>query len=107
MTFPPGTGDTGVTSTVSWPAFGRILVVASITNVQSLPGPSLIARLSAVTVFTAPTAVIVFGLMTLPPCTGDAGPAATDSCAARVGPADTSIAIAIIIAARFIRILPA
>ena len=80
-------------------------MLASITNVQSLPGPSLIVRLSAATVFTAPTAVIDFALMTLPPCTGDAGPTATDSWAARVMPADTTIAIAIIIAVRFITIL--
>jgi hypothetical protein len=34
----------------------------------------LIARLSAVTVVTAPTAVIVFDLTTLPPCTGGVEP---------------------------------
>jgi hypothetical protein len=62
-------------------------------------------QLGVVTVFTAPTAVICFALRTLPPCTGDVGATATDSWAARVMPADTSIAIAIIIAVRFITIL--
>src|SRR5262245_5452262 len=102
MTLPPFTGDTGVTSIVSCPIGGMILVLASITNVQSLSTRSLIARLSAVTVFTVPTAVIVSALRLLPPFTGDTGPAATDSCAARVRPADTNSAIAIIIAVRFI-----
>ena len=109
MTLPPSTGDAVATSTVSFPVRGRIFVLPSITKVQSLPVASLMARLSAATVFTAPTAVIVvfdFSLMTLPPSTGDAGAGDTDSCAAaRVMPADTSmaIAIAVIIPIRFIK----
>jgi hypothetical protein len=83
-----------------------VLVVASITNVQSLPGPSLIARLSAVTAFTVPTAVIVFALLTLPPCGADAGGTSTGSWLVGAGLAGTSIAIARIIAV-FITILPA
>src|SRR5262245_13689419 len=82
------TSVVGGTSTTSYFGFASTFVFESMTNVQSLPGPSLMASLSAVTVFTSPTAVIVFSLA-----------------AARVMPADTSIAIAIIIAARFIIIL--
>mgnify|MGYP001042117279 CR=1 FL=1 len=69
-------GDAGATSIFSGRGRAMILVVASITNVQSLPGPSLIARLSAATAFTAPTAVIVFAFRTVPPCTADVGGAA-------------------------------
>jgi hypothetical protein len=43
MTLPPCGADAGGTSIVSWPGRARmILVVASITNVQSLPGPSFL-----------------------------------------------------------------